>query len=400
MKKILVILSGELPIPAIKGGAVENLTNMYLDANEKDGKYEFEVYSAYSQGIEKEAEKYKYCKFHYINKKSLRYQFFRFIKVCMNRVLHIKTNYEFISEVIKDVKRNNKEKYYDLIIVENNESLIVPLREVFKQKIILHSHNDNVNIKNQFAKQIYEKCDSIYAVSNYIKTRVEEVGKKGKTHVLLNGIDTKKFSQEMEKNEREKLRKKLKIEEDDFVFLYTGRLCEEKGVKELIQAFSNVQEKIKNAKLMIVGASFYSSNKKNKYVKELIKLSEKIKDKIIFTGYVEYNEIWKYYKIADMAVMPSLWEEAAGLAMLEAYISEVPLITTRCGGIPEYISDKKACIIEKENIIKELTDTMFKIYKNYDIYKEKAKLNQEEKNKYDTDTYIKNFYKLLNEEFN
>ena len=41
MKKVLVIISGCLPIPAIKVGAVETLIDMYINANEKLNKYKF-----------------------------------------------------------------------------------------------------------------------------------------------------------------------------------------------------------------------------------------------------------------------------------------------------------------------------------------------------------------------
>ena len=59
MKKVLVIISGGLPIPAIKGGAVETLIDMYINANEKLKKYKFEVYSTYCDGIEEYSKKYK-----------------------------------------------------------------------------------------------------------------------------------------------------------------------------------------------------------------------------------------------------------------------------------------------------------------------------------------------------
>ena len=49
MKKILVVISGGLPIPSIKGGAVETLIDMYLEENEKNPQYK--LYTLNTQAI-------------------------------------------------------------------------------------------------------------------------------------------------------------------------------------------------------------------------------------------------------------------------------------------------------------------------------------------------------------
>ena len=72
-KKIAIICPAELPVPSVKGGAVETLIDHFLDENEKRGEQALEiiVYSVYDINAELESKKYKNVKFKYfkINEK-------------------------------------------------------------------------------------------------------------------------------------------------------------------------------------------------------------------------------------------------------------------------------------------------------------------------------------------
>ena len=76
---------------------------------------------------------------------------------------------------------------------------------------------------------------------------------------------------------------------------------------------------------------------------------ENIKEKVIFTGFVNYDEIYRMYAIADIAVLPSIWDDPAPLTIIEALVSGLPIITTKSGGIPEYATDGSAIILERDN---------------------------------------------------
>lgn len=83
--------------------------------------------------------------------------------------------------------------------------------------------------------------------------------------------------------------------------------------------------------------------------------------------------------MADVVVLPSMWDEPAGMTMIEAMASGCALITTESGGIPEYVG-KNGCVLLKrdedliDNIAKEiehiLTDSKYSVE-----MKEKAKVN-------------------------
>ena len=71
--------------------------------------------------------------------------------------------------------------------------------------------------------------------------------------------------------------------------------------------------------------------------------------RIKFTGLIPQSEISALYHIADVAVLPSMWEEPAGLTMLEAAAAGVPVITTNAGGIPEYLRNDLGIFLDRDN---------------------------------------------------
>ena len=60
-KRIAIFNDFQLPVPAIRGGAVQQLTTALLDCNEADYRYEFEVYTPYDEKAVEASKKYK-CK--------------------------------------------------------------------------------------------------------------------------------------------------------------------------------------------------------------------------------------------------------------------------------------------------------------------------------------------------
>ena len=143
--------------------------------------------------------------------------------------------------------------------------------------------------------------------------------------------------------------------------MYTGRVCPEKGVLELIKAFKKVLAKAPNAKLMVVGSRWYNQIDKDEYFNSLIEESEEIKDKIIFTGYVYPEDMPEIYGLANTLIIPSMWEEPFGVVALEGMAMRVPIISTKSGGLVEVLNADTAILIDRENIIDELECAMLKI---------------------------------------
>lgn len=126
-------------------------------------------------------------------------------------------------------------------------------------------------------------------------------------------------------------REKYRIKEP--FILYAGRLASNKGLRYLVEA-AHIVTKENDVKFVFVGEDWGEKEK-------LINLADKlgIRDKIIFTGYIDNFEIYKSaFNACELFVLPSEWE-AFGIVLLEAMICRKPVIGTNVGGIPEVVNN-------------------------------------------------------------
>ena len=152
--------------------------------------------------------------------------------------------------------------------------------------------------------------------------------------------------------------------------------------------------------LVIVGASWFSSNKKTKYVKELEKESLEIKDIVFFTGYINHVKLSDYYKMANVVIMPSIYNEAAGLVAIEAQMCGVPVIVSKVGGLPEFVHEKSELKIEVDDkFIENLGAKMVELKLNKELYDREKSLALENVKKYTMKQYATNFLEIVNQYF-
>ena len=178
----------------------------------------------------------------------------------------------------------------------------------------------------------------------------------------------------MSDKEKAKLKEKYNIKKDEAVLLFTGRVSAEKGINELLLAINKIKDE--KFKLIIVGSFFFDTNIKNNFDTKLKQYVDKVKDKVVFTGFVKHNEIAKLYNISDIAVLPSIVNDAAPLTILESMASGLPIITTNSGGIPEYAKDGCAIILERdENLVNNLASSLSLLIKNKSKRDEMAKIS-------------------------
>ena len=359
--KILIISSGFYPVTNNLGGAIENLIETYLIANESKYQNSITLYSIKKGKNSLERKDLKYTEIRIIDKSKIKFKLKRIYYTFLEKVLNKYNGNAYINSVLNDLKIRNELEKYDYVIVENIGRFVPIIKRNLKSKVILHLHNDYLNINTENKEEIVESADSIWCVSEFIANQVRKISpKEEKVKVLYNGINLDDFKKDISLIEKEKLKEKLNISENDFVYIYVGRIMPEKGVKELILAYKKVKEIHDNVKLLIVGGTVEINKNKNKYVKELYKISKEDKRSIIFTGKVEHSDLIEYYSIANAQIVPSIWNEAFGLIILEGMSMGIPLIVTKSGGIPEILG-KNAIYVERENLVEELSREMLKI---------------------------------------
>jgi glycosyltransferase involved in cell wall biosynthesis len=390
--KIIFISPGVLPMPPVKGGAIENLIEHFIQENETSGENKLIIYSTYSEEAINSAKKYKNAEFRYIVTNSLSKKILRVIRYVLKRLIKVNVCNQYISDVIRDMKEIN---HYDAVIIENRPQFVIPLSKIVKGKMVQHIHNEMLNSPTRECKRIIDLSDKILTVSDYIKQNIYITGQSEKVTTLHNGINTKLFNKNRWCQEAKDFRNKYGIKEDDIVILYSGRLNENKGVKELLEAFITIKSK-QNLKLLIVGSTWFSKNTKDKYLLELQNLASEVKENIVFTGYIDYNVMPIVYASADIAVVPSTGIEAAALVILESRSTGLPLIISDSGGMPEFVNDSCAIIVNRgANMINDLNSSLSLLIEDRELREVMGENARKEILKYDKRQYYDNFNKLL-----
>jgi len=394
MLKITIITSGTLPVPSVNGGAVETLIQTFINNNERTNEFEICLFSIFNANALQLSHSYKNTKFIFINQTSLYYSINRILRHIVNR---IKPNYlcnQFIYEVLK---YQNILFEASVIIIENSPRFASYIRKITKTTIGLHLHNDYLNRETILTSQkILNDLDFIVAVSQYIKNRVSEISQnKNKVEIVYNGIKLDRFINYSCHSERINFLAQFKINEGEIIILFSGRLQESKGIKILIETFLEISASY-NIKLIVIGSSEFKDSKKNKFIKELEKLSSEAVDKIIFTGYIDHSEIHKIYSLADFAVIPSLAPEALSLTSIEAQASGLPVIITDSGGLPETINIKSGIIIKRgPNMKNELKNSMIQLITNTNLRKEMSIEAKKQAIKFNDQFYYDSFSSIL-----
>lgn len=382
--KVCIIIPKLLPIPCVRGGAIEKLVNDLIDENEKKQKLDITLVSIYDGQAEEESKRYKHTKFIYI-KNDFKYK----IKAIWVRLRNlIGRNLNTYNERALDEIKN---KEFDYIVVEDGayKSFKSYLKYFDKNQMILHFHHNGESDK------ITDETFSTYVgVSNYVANTFKNSSTIKDIVVLKNGLQMKVFDKDIDLKEKEQIREKVGLGNEDFVIIFCGRLIREKGVMELVKAIKSIENP--NIKLMIVGSINFADLGTSDYLEELDNEIKSSNGKVVSTGYLDNKELYKYYKSSDLGIVPSIWEEAAGLVVIEIMMNKLPLIVTRVGGVLEYAS-KESIIIEKDdNLIKSLKREIISLYNDKEKRKNMAEIGYEHAKDFTTEKFYSDFVNILN----
>jgi spore coat protein SA len=359
--KLLFITSGTLPMPPASGGAVETLIDLILKNNEASGRYDITVCSVYSETAEQQSKRYRHSDFFYVKNQGKDITLKRAVRHFINKIPGVYIGNYFISKVLERFARSLRD--YDAVIVENAPLYGLLLKRFRPKKLILHLHNDLLNPQVKLARSIYDCYDEIYTLSDFVHRRVEEIAKDSKVKTLYNGVDVERFRLGT-RVQTESIRQKYSIPENHTVVLYMGRLVPEKGVKELLQAFSTLPAG-SDITLVIVGSPVYGRNIWDSYVTELHQIAEKCRNPVKFAGYIAQREMPELYAMADFAVIPSIWEEPFALTVVEAMASGLPVIVSDSGGMVELVDMDCAVIVHRgDRFVSELSTAIKNLKQN------------------------------------
>ena len=185
-----------------------------------------------------------------------------------------------------------------------------------------------------------------------------------------NGIDTAFFSpDQVTEIERVTLREKLNIQPDDFVFVFVGRIVSDKGINELIKAFSELQtveNKPAGIKLLLVGGL---ENDLDPLNPETLAEINQNKD-IISVGFQQ--DVRSFFAIADALVFPS-YREGFPNVVMQAGAMGLPSIVSDINGCNEIIIEGENGLIIPSKNVEKLKEKMLTLAKDKNLY---AKLKE------------------------
>ncbi|MBR4998808.1 MAG: glycosyltransferase family 4 protein, partial [Clostridia bacterium] len=359
MKNIVFVFNPECyPVPAINGGAVEALVTNLINENEIQQKFNFHVIMCKhsTDNTKYDYSNYKHTKFYDFYQTDFKFKTNKLVNAInkrLNYALPLYSAYEnFILSKVNEINP-------DFVIYEGvfNSTVRKLKNSLGKEKLVLHVHHQilpKFKLDKHFGRML--------CVSEFVKRdwqQSQKLNEDFKYQILNNVLTSTTFKNKLTETEKKDLQQKLNIKENDFVVVYCGRLIKEKGIDVLIKAIKTLNKD--NLKLMIIGASAFKNSKMTPFVEELKEIVGENKN-VFFTGFVPNEELYKYYSLANLQVIPSVWEEVAGIVALEGRAVGLPQVITNSGGLPEYAS-KNAIILEKgENLQENLQKEILKFY--------------------------------------
>jgi len=327
-------------------------------------------------------------------------------KLRKSRLSGVKFNPLFLIDILNLAKKA-KMKKYDAVISCNWPSIIVPYiaKKYFglETEILLYlclEPDHGLHYKRLFGKFPYsenagliERMKLVFALpyltlmrgldykiinqqnclitlSNNIRNKVKKVfGTRiyNKTYPVLHDyVNPSLFYPNKKYNKI--LRKKYNIPFNHSIIFSLGRLTGyPKKTYLVIEAAKHLLKKTNKFTVLIGGTGPEKQN-----LVELVK-RYKLDDKIIFLGFVEENDLPKYYNLCDIFIFTAYDEPSGPLTMLEAMACEKPVVISKSGGPLEIIENKKDGLFAEPNSAQDYADKMMFLVSNKNIAEKIAK---------------------------
>jgi phosphatidylinositol alpha-mannosyltransferase len=172
----------------------------------------------------------------------------------------------------------------------------------------------------------------------------------GYYNIIPNGVDLDCFSPDVSPID--------KFCDGKLNILFVGRLEKRKGLKYLLEAFVQVKQEIPNCRLIVVGPG---TRLRHKYERHVARSG--LKD-VVFIGFVDYNELPRYYKTADVFCAPATGRESFGIILLEAMAMGKPIVASNIEGYASVIDHGVDGLLVPPTDTEALAQTLISLLNN------------------------------------
>lgn len=239
------------------------------------------------------------------------------------------------------------------------------LRSAGVDRIVVHDHTSGARTPPRGLKRGVKRAtraipgmlaDVVIGVSDYVARRKREVDLVPDDRVIRiwNAV---KMPDEERSDGRRVLRDRLDVPSDVPVVACACRASREKGVEHLLRAFETVSRELdpgQPSPLLV-----YLGDGPDLERWEAIRQGLSCSDRVLFTGYRDDAD--EIVGSADVAVVPSVWQEAFGLSALEPMSRGVPVIASSVGGLTEVVEDGVTGLLVPPGDERALADALHRL---------------------------------------
>lgn len=193
----------------------------------------------------------------------------------------------------------------------------------------------------------------------------EGIGEPAKISVLgagsIAGVDHTRFDRSrFSEQERQTVRSQLGISEQSKVVLFLGRICRDKGIAELLDAFQLALDKGLDADLLLVGPMDARGDGDD----DLVPSSIAGRLRVHHVGYTDTPE--RYLAVSDLLCLPS-YREGFGTVIIEAAAMGVPTLGTDIYGVRDAIADNLTGVLVPPKNVAALAGELVRLLSSPEI---------------------------------
>ena len=200
------------------------------------------------------------------------------------------------------------------------------------------------------------RADAVITPTESIISIIKKWGVKNNNIIpIATGVEEEDFKNA----DRNIIRRKYNIAEDEILLLLISRLTEEKNIKFVFEAVKDILKNNNKIKFLVAGGGYLITKLKN------LCEEEKITDKVFFSGEVKREEIKNYYAAGDIFVYGSK-SETQGMIITEAMYMGLPIVAVDATGIKSLVLNNSNGFLVSEDE-EEFTNAILKLVNDKDL---------------------------------
>lgn len=242
---------------------------------------------------------------------------------------------------------------------------------------IISANTEQGGFSRHILSRLLSGFDFYLALSDLAKENYADLGiSAADITVLPNAIDVSGFQSEISRSTQKSLRRKWNLPESGVV-LYVGNLEFDKGVHNLVEAISTIDEP---CHLLIIGDGPYRTR-----IETLTKQLNNIS--VTFTGQLPNSELPNYYALSDLSILPT-HSDTWGLVVNEALACGTPVVSTTAAGVSgELLQHRKNGLVVPPKDPGQLAEAIEYLLSNDEVRSQYQSIGREQSLRYTPQKY-------------